>query len=227
MRHTRCLQGLAGGLAGVVVLFSLAMAEPYNELAVIYSGVVTGSAARPEVPENIRDHYQSVGQNYLRTYLRQSMVRFISDQGLPVDLDLLQPAATLDLTSLYDPAQNDLRTKLRFMAGEDFQKYLNCGQNVPVKIELESTYHVLPHLDLQARMDAPFDDLLEVRLGSAFRWSEAWYTRFQYTLRNDAQIYAGLNLGIGCSWQSWILDYSYDVSGDFVHLQHLSLGKIF
>jgi len=179
--------------------------------------------------EQVKQHYLNEGRDYLRTYLRDSMLRFLADSGMAFDLDQIGVSATMDLTRLYhqENAASPLRTRLRVLASEDYQNYLNLGRTVPIKFEMDSDYALFPDLLLNARVEMPLDDLFQMQFGSRIRWSEMLNTRLEYVLRNGDRFYSGLSLGMDVNWADWHLAMDYYLSPDSTRRQRFSVGKRF
>jgi len=178
--------------------------------------------------EEIKGQYLSQGQDYLRTYMRESMQRLLAEQGVAIDMNQAQTGAALDLTPLYAKNQKSpLATRLHFWAKDDLQSYLSCGRFLPVKVEMDSAYQMAPRLRFQARLEAPLDDLFLMEVGSSFRWTNDIDTRVSTTLRHGERFYSGVALGVDVALASWRLEMEYCLNPDSVLLQRLTLGTNF
>ncbi len=175
--------------------------------------------------EGIKQDYLSQGQDFLRGYLRESMFRFLAQQGWYTNAAPGDTLAFMDLTSLYSQREDDpLNTQLRLQASDNLQRYLT---SVPIKLELESSYLLIPRMQVHALLSAPFDDLLQLRLGSGIQWSDQLQTKIQYALCNGSQSYAGFSLGLNYAFQDWSLDLLYDLDPNFSLSEQISLQKKF
>lgn len=182
---------------------------------------------RLAVSETTRQHYQSVSQDYLRTYLRDSLKRFIADSGVAVNLDSTVTSATLDVSQLYARDEFPLKTKFRVLAKDDVQQYLHCGLNIPIKLEMDSVYQLLPDMQVHAGFRAPFDDLFQAEFGSCVRWSDDIDSRLTATLRHGEKFYTGVSVSTDVHWNDWHLALGYNLTPDAVFVQSISLGKNF
>jgi hypothetical protein len=162
----------------------------------------------------------------LRSYMRENILRFMADQGMALDDETSQASASIDLTKFY-ASTLPLAAKVRFLANEDVQNYFYCGRYLPVKIEMESSYPVWTGMNLRARMQAPFDDLLKLEVGSSFCGPGPLTSKIQYTFAASRQIYAGMNIGLGMDLQFWHLEYECNLAPGMVQLQRISLGRRF
>ncbi len=183
------------------------------------------------ITESDRHTYLSRGQEYLRQYVQDNLRRFMSDSGVSMDLSHMQATATLDLQKL-NPAQDTtnalpLEAKLRIWADEDLNNYLFCGRFIPLRMEMESLYHLGDTMDVSARVFAPFNDVMRLEVGSRYHWSEQVISRWQYTLRNDSEVRGNMNLGLGIQWADWQVALDYDMTPQFTQQQRISIGKNF
>ena len=181
---------------------------------------------RPAVSETARQHYQSLGQDYLRTYLRENVQRFMADNGVAVDPDEIKTVASVNLTRLYS-FNSPLKTRMRVLADDDVARYLSCGRSLPIKVEMDSTYPLLPDLDLEARLKAPFNDLFQAEFGSLVRWSSNVDSKVVYMFRQSNRLYSGVSVSTNVHWDDWSLELGYNLTPDAVRMQSISVGKNF
>jgi hypothetical protein len=169
--------------------------------------------------------YLSQGKDCLRSYLRESVLRYLAQRGYYVDTAPGDTLAMMELTDLYSGRnRSDVRTRLRLQASENFSRYLVC---VPVKLEVESNYLLLPQIQVHALLDAPFDDVLQLQLGSGICWTEQLQTQISYALNGSSQRYSGFNVGMDYTFRDWSLKLDYDLNPNFVLSQQISLQKKF
>lgn len=203
----------------------VATAEGLRSLNLGVPGPVSGSTF---ITEDSKREYLSQGQEYLRTYLRSSVRRMLQTQGVAVDLDQAQTGAAFDLTSWYsqhgDPR---ISTHLQVSASDDLSSYLTCGRQLPVRIELDSAYQMMPELSLQARFDAPFDDLFRMELGTRYQCAPGIDARLATSLCRSDRLCTELAAGVEVAMSSWRLDLECRLNPDSVLMQRLNLGTTF
>lgn len=181
---------------------------------------------KPTWTPETRDQYLCAGKEYLRSYMRQNLVRFMADQGMLADESDAPASASIDLAEFYR-VDFLLGTKVRFMADDDLQNYLFCGRFLPVKIEMESSWPLWKDIQLRARMQAPFNDLLKVEVGSSFAGPGPLTSKLLYTFANSSQVYAGMNIGLGMELQPWHLEYECHLTPGTAQMQRLTLDRSF
>jgi hypothetical protein len=186
---------------------------------------------QPVLSESSRHEYVSQGQDYLRQYVRENLRRFISDSGiLAMEAGDFQTAATLNLNTLAAvPANTPVswENKVRFWATEDLNEYLNCGRFVPMCMEMESNYKLSRAMDVSARVRAPFNNVLQVDLGSQMHWSPQVSSHWQYSIQNDAQVFGNFNVGLGLQWFDWQASLDCDLTPQRTQQQRFTVGKSF
>ncbi len=183
------------------------------------------------VPEPIKQHYISQGQEYLRGYLREQMLQAVErywDKSNWLYMDWQGPKAgvAVDMSNQAQLAL-PLETSIRIYADEDLAHYLECGRFLPVEIEVDSEYRFNDVIKIKAKLEAPFDDFVRVHIGSEINWSTVFHSKIKYSLCNRQDVYDGLNLGMGVNLNQWRLSFNYDLSSDYVQLQYLSLARRF
>jgi hypothetical protein len=186
---------------------------------------------QPVISDSARHEYVSQGQDYLRQYVRENVRRFISDSGiLAMENSDMQTAATINLTNLTSSPSAAVipwETKVRLWAAEDMNEYLKCGRFIPVRMEMESAYKATPVLDFSARVRAPFNNVLQMDLGSQMHWTSAVSSHWQYSLQNDTQVFGNFNVGLGFQWLNWQASLDCDLTPQRTQQQRLTLGKTF
>jgi hypothetical protein len=186
---------------------------------------------QPAISDSARHEYVSQGQDYLRQYVRENLRRFISDSGiLAMDSKDLQTAATLNLSTLAaapSSAPTLWENKVRVWATEDLNEYFTCGRFVPMCMEMESNYKLSRTLDLSARVRAPFNNVLQVDLGSSMHWTSQVSSHWQYSLQNDTQVFGNFNVGLGFQWFNWQASLDCDLTQQHTQQQRFMVGKSF
>jgi hypothetical protein len=215
---------IAGVLPWLALLAATAAAETYYGLN-LQPAIYT---ERPVLNDRAKAQVLSEGQEYLRTYLRENLRRFLADSGAAVDWEQAQAAVSLDMTRFYtNPGDASVRTRLRVLANENMQDYFSGRRFSPGKFEMDSDLQLHPDFRLHARVDAPIDDLYEMEVGSQIRWSDNLDSRLSYTLRNSDRLYAGVALGVDFRWNDWHLEMGANYTPDAVLLQSVSFRKNF
>ncbi|NTV51604.1 MAG: hypothetical protein HGA76_01120 [Candidatus Firestonebacteria bacterium] len=213
-------------LAGLGAPAFFAQAAPYRALD-LPSPSVYGDQPAPS--ESTRHEYVSQGQDYLRQYVRENLRRLVSETGiLTMEATDMQTAATVNLATLA-PATAALpwETKVRLWAAENLNDYLNCGRFIPLRMEMESNYKLTPGVDFSARVRAPFNNVLQVDLGSQMQWSSLVSSHWQYSLQNDAQVSGNFNVGLGMQWSEWQASLDFDLTPQRTQQQRFTVGKNF
>lgn len=185
-----------------------------------------------QLPVSDRDHYVSQGQEYLRKLARREMMAIFSQSWLNSAwfyLDAEQPLAGMeaDIGSTSQLNWLPISTKIRVLADENINHYLACGGALPIEVELESTYHMSQTIQVQAKLEAPFDDYLKLRLGSQMQLSPFVHSQFQYDLAANGHGYDGLSMGIGWQLERWQVRLHYRVTADYTEMHHLSIARAF
>jgi hypothetical protein len=211
-------------LAGAGCLAGQVYAESVRGLDFRAAGY---NGEQPVPSESMKHEYLSRGQDYLRQYLRDNLRRFVLDSGVQVDVDTMQTAATVNLSDLQPGKPLPLETKMRIWAAENVNDYMTCGRFVPLRLELESSYCVNPGMEMSARVKAPFDNLLQLELGSQMHWSEQIVSHWKYTLHNATQIYGGFNIGLGIQLADWRVALDYDMTPEWIQQQRITFDKNF
>lgn len=181
-----------------------------------------------QVPEEVKQHYLSKGQEYLRSYLKDKMLGVVASQWLQVNWHEMQTLAAVKLNDFCKDAYNlPLSAQVRVYAEEDIKQYYNCGRFWPVEIELDSSYMLMPFLKLKAKLEAPFNDLVRFQIGSEIQWSEGITSHLQYRLCNAGRSYDGMNICWGLNIMDWKVSLNYDLTPEFYQLHRISLAKKF
>lgn len=202
------------------------LAESYQALA-IQKAALYGE--KVEVSEAEKNHLLSSGQEYIRYYLRDEMLRSMAGRWLAVDDKTLHTGFKFDLHEFYQktPGKAAFRAEMCFYADEDLQKYMNCGYFLPVEIEIDSSLMILPNMEVKAKIEAPFDDVMRFQLGSKIDWNQKVSSSIQYRLSNSSQSYQGLTLGMGIQFLSWRCKVNYELTAEMNQVQHFSIAKDF
>lgn len=222
----RLLTGIV--IAGLGSMTFFAQAAPFHALDMPAPATYDN---QPVISDSTRHEYISQGQDYLRQYVRENVRRFISDSGiLAMDENNLETTATLNLSSLTSTSAATpmpWETKLRFWAAEDMNEYLKCGRYIPVRVEMESAFKVTHMLDFSARVRAPFNNVLQMDLGSQMHWTSEVSSHWQYSLQNDTQVFGNFNIGLGFQWLNWQASLDCDLTPQRTPQQRLTVGKTF
>lgn len=225
----------------LMTLFTIALATAYHGYAETFQ---TSSYQRANpygetvaVPEPVKQHYISRGQEYLRGYLRDQMLHAVerywqTSNWLYMDWKGQQAGVGVNMTPVTASNGNQhvffpLESSFRIHADEDLNRYMECGRFLPVEIEVNSALTINESIKVNAKLEAPFDDFIRIHFGSEINWSSVFQSRIQYSLANRQEVYDGLNLGMGVNLDHWYLSFNYDVSSDYVQLQYLSLARRF
>jgi hypothetical protein len=209
-------------MVGFVV--SSSSAEQYQALA-LQSKALYGESI--EASEDDKNHYLSRGQEYLREYFREQMIREIGVAWLAMDVQNMQTGVAVDLNSFYQGIEIPLHTQMRVYADEDLNNYLNCGRFLPVEIEMDSTYSISSKFKIKAKVEAPFDDVMRFQLGSQIDWTNVLNASIQYQLSNASDVYDGVSMGIGWHVRNWRWRVNYEITAEYEQIQHISLASDF
>ncbi len=207
-----------------LLLAGIAAADSFQAMAVQKAHLYGETL---EAPEAVKEHYLSQGQEYARNYLREKMLELMAVEWLALDLETMQAGVAVQLNDWYDLSDLPLETQVRLLANENLNEYLDCGRFLPIEIQMDSTFTVNPHLTLIAKMKAPFDDVLRVQFGPRFDWTHNISSSLEYHVCNNSQGYDGLTMGLGFKARDWRLKLSYEVTADFVQMQHVGLARNF
>ena len=221
---SRAIQVITYSMIIVGGLISSAAAEQYQALA-LQSAALYGETI--EASEEVKHHYLSRGQEHLREYFREQLIREIGVSWLAMDMQNMQTGVAMDINTLYQNLEIPIHMKMRVYADEDLNKYLNCGRFLPVEIEVDSTYCVNSKLKLKAKVEAPFDDVMRFQFGSQVDWSDDLHSSIEYQLSNASQVYDGVTIGVGWCIRKWRWRLNYEITADFEQIQHISLAGDF
>ena len=180
-----------------------------------------------EAPEAVKEQYLSQGQEYAREYLRDKMLQLMAVELHALDLETMRAGVALQLDDLYDRADLPLEVQVRLLADEDMNQYLDCGRFLPIEIEMDSAFTVNSHLTMIAKLGARFDDVMRVQFGPRIDWTYNFSSSLEYNVANNSQGYDGLTLGMGFQAKDWRLKFSYEVTADYVQMQHVGLARNF
>ena len=186
-----------------------------------------GTSERFEITESDKEHYLSRGQEFLREYMREQVLRFAADHGVPLQEYDYRPGASLDVSRWLHRDDARLQTRFRVLADEDLQKYFQGDGLWPVWMEVESSFRANDAWKLGVLMRAPLDDLLTMEFSSRLRLSETIETRLQWRLKNTGNVYDGLDVGLGWRWSAWCLTWDCGLTEDFRQRQRLSIARFF
>lgn len=216
------------GVGLVLLVFAStgkAAAQGLHSLSLGTSDPVPG---RTLITEDSKREYLSQGQEYLRAYLRSSVRRMLQDQGVVVDLDQAYTGASFDLTPWYGQSR-DTRffTRFQVSASEDLSAYLTCGHLLPVRFEVDSAYQMSSRLRLQARLEAPLNDLFQMELGTRYQCWEGIDARLATSLLRSDRMYTGVTAGLEVAMSGWRLDLECRLNPDSVLMQRFNLGTTF
>ncbi|MCK5218651.1 hypothetical protein KAR10_03965 [bacterium] len=212
--------------AAFLLFFSFSATAERLQCFAVQKAVIYGEEI--QVPEEVKQHYLSQGQEYLRGYLKNKMLGVVASKWLPVDWHKLQTLAAVELNDFCKDAYNlPLRAQVRVYAEEDIKQYYNCGRFWPVEIEIDSSYRLMPFFKLEAKLEAPFNDLLRFQIGSEIQWSEVITSHLQYRLCNAGRSYDGMNIWWGLNIMDWKVSLNHDLTPEFHQIHRISLAKKF
>lgn len=199
-------------------------AESYQALA-IQKAVLYGDQV--EVSEAQRHHLLSRGQEYLRYYLRDEMLRNMAGRWLAIETHTMQTGFKFELQDFLHGTEKAFTAEMRIYADEDLNKYLECGYLLPIEVEMDSFLRIGPNVQLQAKVEVPFDNVMRFQLGSKVDWNQSFYSSIQYRLSNSSDIYEGLTMGTGLRFSNWRCKVNYEIAADMTQIQHLSIARDF
>lgn len=178
-------------------------------------------------PAEVRDHYLSQGQEYLRQTLRTHVREWMASTWLSVSEESMRPGVAMELSQISGYLGLPLDGQVRVFADEDLNHYLHCGRFLPVEIEVDSAYPLTSRITLNTKLEAPFDDILRLRVGPEFVWANGARSSLEYRVQMDSDHSNGLTLGIGFNTDAWRWRFHYEITSSLVQVQHFSLAKDF
>jgi len=179
------------------------------------------------LPTEDRREYLSQGQVYLRNFIREQLLKFMAENGMPIDEEKLHDAVSMDVTRLYADPGSSLQTRIHVYADSRLDSYYGVGRFLPVEIEVDSSYHLQDNLKLKAKMEAPFNSVTVLNLGSEFLWENGVSSIRGDRLSTGSQVYDGFNLGLAFQMSNWRVKLDYDLTPDFVSFNHLNFSTNF
>lgn len=168
-----------------------------------------------------------VGENYLRNYLREQMLLSMAAYFPGSDPLLARDSVSMLDTNFSGGEGFPWQASLRVRADSRLERYLTCGRFLPLQVRLDSAFQLLPTLELETTLQAPFDDVVRLQMGSRFRWAEQWHTHWKYELSNSARKIEGMNLGLNWVWQEWDCTLEYTLTAAWENSQRLQIRRSF
>ena len=212
--------------AALLLVFSFCASAEMLQCFDVRKAMVYGEQI--QVPEEVKQHYLSQGQEYLRSYLKDKMFEVVASQWLEVNWHEMQTLVAVELNDFYKDAYNlPLSAQVRVYAAENVKQYYDCGRFWPVEIELDSSYALMPSFKLKAKLEAPFNDMLRFQIGSEIQWSKVITAQLQYRLGNAGRSYDGMNIFWGLNIMDWKVSLNYDLTPEFHQFHRISLAKKF
>lgn len=217
-------------VCGLLILASAVHAGSYQQTVSIQNAQIYGDSLN--LPEPERDQIVSQGQDYLKNMLRDQMIKVMDRTWLHGAWLYFDPQRSrTGVEAQVGEGRNFLnlpvKAKVRVYANEDVNKYLECGWYLPIEVEVESTCQINRKLKVHTKLEVPFDDFLRLYMGSNMQWSSLFYSHINYSIANRSDVYDGLNMGIGLNLDDWRVNFSYDLTSDYIQLHYFSIAKSF
>jgi len=215
---------LAIGIGLVGMPLTVVAGETFQALA-LQKATLYGETM--EAPTEVKRQFLSRGQEYLREYFREQMIRNMAVRWLVVDPQRIRAGVAVNLDDFYNDIKIPLQAQMRIYADEDLNHYINCGRFLPIEVEMDSSLSLVPNFKLKAKLQAPFDDVMRLQFGSQIDWSQSLHSSIQYQLRNNSQVYDGIILAVGMKILDWRWKLNYEITADWVRSQYISLASDF
>jgi hypothetical protein len=207
---------------GVFVLWPLV--QPVQASSVMPNDYSYGEKAAYST--ETRQEYLSRGQEFIRDYVRNELLKIMAANGVVVDNETLATGVSVDVKKYYADPSFPVDTQVRVYADQDFSHYQN-SHFLPVEMEVASGCAFRENFKLHATVTAPWNKVASLNVGSEIIWNKEISSTMQYRLNNSSHAYDGFNVGLGFKLQDWQMTLSYDLTSDFAFFQHLRLSRNF
>lgn len=213
------LTGLAAGWA------IAARADSFQALALQRAQLY---GEKVNAPAEVRDHYLSQGQEYLRRWMRSQMQTWMPVASWDAAREeAMQSGVAVELGQMTDLLGLPLNGQVRVYANEDLNRYLTCGRFLPIEIQVDTAYPLARGVTVNTKLEAPFDDVLRIMVGPELNLTNGAHSFLEYHLQMDGERSDGVTFGLGFRIRDWRCRLNYEVTSSLTHLQHISLAKDF